>query len=157
MEFRTLQLQRDPACPICGDQPTIRSLIDYEQFCGIGPAATSSAQAALPPEFETTVEALKARLDRRERIWLLDVREPREFEICRIPGATLIPLGDLPHRLADVPAGDDAPDVVVFCKSGVRSAKAVQLLRQQGHTRVRNLAGGILAWISRVDPGQTAY
>jgi adenylyltransferase/sulfurtransferase len=157
MEFRTLQLQRDPACPICGDQPTISSLIDYEQFCGIVPAATSSAQATLPPEFETTVEALKARIDRRERIWILDVREPREFDICRIPGSTLIPLGDLPKRLADVPSGAGAPDVVVHCKSGVRSTKAVQLLRQHGHTRVTNLTGGILAWIARIDPSQPAY
>jgi adenylyltransferase/sulfurtransferase len=157
MEFRTLQLQRDPACPICGDQPTIRSLIDYEQFCGIVPAPTSSEQTALPAEFETTVEALKARIDRRERIWILDVREPREFEICRIPGSTLIPLGDLPKRLADVPSGAGAPDVVVHCKSGVRSAKAVQLLRQHGYTRVTNLTGGILAWIARIDPSQPAY
>jgi len=156
MEFRTLELQRDPECPICGTRPTITSLIDYEQFCGVTPEASMPLPAD-PLNVETTVEQLKARLDRHDPPWLLDVREPREFEICRIPGATLIPLGDLPRRLDDVPSGDSAPDIVVFCRSGVRSAKAVELLREHGHTRVTNLTGGILAWVARIDPSQPAY
>ncbi len=154
MEFRTVKARRDPACPVCGDQPTVTTLIDYEQFCGIPQAA---AQTALPAEFETTVEALKRRLDRQDNVWLLDVREPSEAAICRIPGATLIPLGDLSRRLSELPTGPTAPDIVVHCKMGGRSAKAVQLLRANGFTRVQNLTGGILAWIDRIDPTQTKY
>ena len=93
----------------------------------------------------------------QDPVWILDVREPREFEICRIPGSTLIPLGELPKRLADVPQGADAPDIVVHCKMGGRSAKAVALMRDQGFTRVKNLKGGILAWIDKVDPSQSKY
>jgi adenylyltransferase/sulfurtransferase len=154
MSFRTLKLQRDPTCPVCGDRPTVKSLIDYEQFCGIAPAAPAAGGV---PEFETTAEDLKARLDRGDRIWLLDVREKNEYEICRIEGSTLIPLGELPRRLAEVPQGADAPDMVVYCKMGARSAQAVNLLRQKGVTRVQNLQGGILAWIDQVDPSQAKY
>src|SRR5579871_1130894 len=157
MEFRTLKLRRDPACPICGDHRTIRSLIDYEQFCGITPPAQAAASAALPPEFETTVRDVKRQIDNRDRIWILDVREPREFEICRIPQSTLIPLGELPKRLAEIPSGPEAPQIIVHCKMGGRSAKAVQLLRQHGYTNVKNVRGGILAWIDEIEPGLPKY
>ncbi len=153
MEFRTVKLRRDPACPICGSAPTITSLIDYEQFCGVAPAATPLA-STVP---ETTVDALKARLDRGDRPWILDVREPREFDICRIEGSTLIPLGELPKRLAEIPSGPGAPDIVVHCKMGGRSAKAVALLQQHGFTRATNLAGGILEWIAKIDPSLPRY
>jgi len=156
MSFRTLTLRRDPTCPVCGDAPTVNALIDYEQFCGITPGAQVTDPAALPADQEATVEELKSLLDRRD-IWLLDVREPREFEICRIPGSTLIPLGELPKRLDEVPQGADAPDIIVHCKSGVRSAKAVKLLREHGITRAKNLKGGILAWIDRIDPSLPKY
>jgi adenylyltransferase/sulfurtransferase len=155
MEFRTMKLRRDPACPVCGDHPTVTSLIDYQQFCGI-PAATAAAASA-PAVPEISVEALKSAIDHRDRLWILDVREPREFEICRIPGSTLIPLGELPKRLAEIPQGTDAPDIVVHCKMGGRSAKAVALLRDNGITNARNLTGGILAWIDRVDPTLPKY
>jgi sulfur-carrier protein adenylyltransferase/sulfurtransferase len=155
MEFRTMKLRRDPACPVCGDHPTVTALIDYQQFCGI-PAATG-ATAAAPAVPEIGVEALKSAIDRHERLWILDVREPREFEICRIPGSTLIPLGELPKRLAEIPQGADAPEIVVHCKMGGRSAKAVALLRDHGITNARNLTGGILAWIDRVDPTLPKY
>ena len=154
MEFRTVKVRRDPECPVCGDHPTVTSLVDYEQFCGIPQAA---AKAAAPAEFETSVEALKARFNRHDDVWLLDVREPAEAEICRIPGATLIPLGELPRRLNELPRGPGAPDIVVHCKMGARSARAAQLLRDSGFSRVQNLAGGILAWIDRIDPAQTKY
>ncbi len=157
MRFRTLTLRRDPACPICGDAPTQRALIDYEQFCGITPATRPGAAPALPPEFETTVDELKARLDRGDAIWILDVREKTEYDICRLPGTTLIPLGELPKRVDELPKGLDAPDIVVHCKMGGRSAKAVALLRDRGFTRVRNLKGGILAWIDRVDSSLMRY
>jgi sulfur-carrier protein adenylyltransferase/sulfurtransferase len=151
MEFRTMKLRRDPACPVCGDNPTVKALIDYEQFCGV---KTVSAPAAVP---EIAVDALKTAIDRNEGLWILDVREPREFEICRIPGSTLIPLGDLPRRLDEIPRGADAPGIVVHCKMGGRSAKAVALLRDHGITNARNLTGGILAWIDRVDPTLPKY
>src|SRR4051794_8305796 len=150
MRFRELKLRRDPACPVCGDHPTVTALIDYDQFCGITKADT----AAVP---ETTVQELKQRLDRGEPPFILDVREPNEFQICRIPGSTLIPLGELPRRLAELPHGAGAPDIVVHCKMGGRSAKAVRQLLDAGVTNVQNLQGGILAWIDRVDPTQNKY
>ena len=152
MSFRELKLRRDPQCPVCGEQPTVRALIDYDQFCGITPAA--QAAPAVP---ETTVEELKARLDRGDRLFVLDVREPSEYQISRIAGSTLIPLGELPKRIAELPSGADAPDIVVHCKMGGRSAKAVKQLVDAGFTRVQNLKGGILAWSDRVDPTQPKY
>jgi len=155
MSIRMMKLRRDPDCAVCGNRPAITRLIDYEQFCGITPARTSAP--VLPPDLVTTVDTLADRIRRQEPVWILDVREPREFEICRIPRSTLIPLGELPRRLAEIPFGDGAPEIVVHCKSGVRSAKAVALLRERGFERVRNLEGGILAWIERIDPTQSRY
>jgi adenylyltransferase/sulfurtransferase len=157
MSFRTLKLHRDPGCPVCGDAPTIKALIDYEQFCGITPATRAGAAPALPPQFETTVDELKARIDRGDNIWILDVREKTEYDICRIAGSTLIPLGELGKRIGELPQGPDAPEIIVHCKMGGRSAKAVAQLRERGFTRVRNVKGGILAWIDRVDPSQSKY
>jgi molybdopterin/thiamine biosynthesis adenylyltransferase/rhodanese-related sulfurtransferase/molybdopterin converting factor small subunit len=157
MSFRTLKLQRDPECPVCGDHPTVKTLIDYEQFCGITPTTTAAASGTLSSELETTVEALKSRVDRHDHVWILDVREKNEFDICRIPGSTLIPLGELPRRLNELPQGADAPDIVVHCKMGGRSAKAVNLLREKGFDRVQNLKGGILAWIDKIDPTLAKY
>ena len=152
MQFRTLKLRRDPSCPVCGDHPTVTTLIDYQQFCGIAPATTASSEVP-----EISVEELKRELDAGKPLWLLDVREPREWEICRLPGTTLIPLGELPKRLAEIPQGEDAPEIVVHCKMGGRSAKAVRLLSDHGITTARNLTGGILAWIDRIDPTQPKY
>jgi sulfur-carrier protein adenylyltransferase/sulfurtransferase len=155
MEFRTMKLRRDPACPVCGDHPTVTKLIDYQQFCGIPAATAAAASTAAVPEI--SVEALKAAIDRDQAPWILDVREPREFEICRVPGSVLIPLGELPKRLGEIPQGAGAPEIVVHCKMGGRSAKAVALLRENGITNARNLTGGILAWIDRVDPTLPKY
>ena len=152
MRFRELKLRKDPDCPVCGTHPTVTELIDYEQFCGVTPAAP--ADTAPPEADEATVEELQARLARREPFLLLDVREPREFEICRIPGSVLIPLGELPSRLSEL-EGHDA--MIVHCKSGVRSGKAVRLLREAGYSQARNLTGGILAWIDRIDPTLPKY
>ena len=154
MRFRELKLRRDPECPVCGDHPTVRELIDYEQFCGVRPAA-AAAPAALPPELETTVEELRDLRASGRPVYLLDVREPQEFQIARIPDSTLIPLGQLPTRLNEVPAQGGA-DIIVHCKSGVRSAKAVRLLREHG-IAAKNLKGGILAWIDRIDPTLPKY
>ena len=152
MRFRELKLRNDPDCPVCGAHPTVTELIDYDQFCGITPAA--AATSAPEAEDEVTVDALKTRLDKHESFLLLDVREPQEFEICRIPGSVLIPLGDLPSRLSELEGRDD---MIVHCKSGVRSGKAVRLLREAGYSGARNLKGGILAWIDHVDPTLPKY
>ena len=149
MRFRELKLRRDVDCPVCGDQPTVRELIDYEQFCSV--ATTPQTAVSIK---ETSVEGLKRRLDAGDDLLLLDVREPQEHQICAIPGSTLIPLGDLPSRLAEL---EGRQDIVVHCKSGVRSAKAVKLLREAGFDDAANLKGGILAWIEHVDPSLPKY
>ena len=153
MRFRELKLRQDPDCPVCGEHPTVTELIDYEQFCGVTPAAQAAATTS-EAEDEATVEELKTRLDRQESFLLLDVREPQEFEICRIPGSVLIPLGDLPSRLSELEGRDD---MIVHCKSGVRSGKAVRLLREAGYSAARNLKGGMLAWIDHIDPTLPKY
>ncbi len=151
MKFRELKLRRDPACPICGDHPSIKGLIDYEEFCGIPQAAATTAAA--PAVAETTVEELKARIDRKAPFFLLDVREPHEYQISRIAGSTLIPLGQLPSRLAELPSGQE---IIVQCKSGNRSARAVTMLKEKG-IEAKNLKGGILAWIDKIDPTLAKY
>ena len=157
MRFRELTVRKAPDCPVCGEHPTVTELIDYEQFCGVAPAADATpapAADATPADGATTVEELKRRIDRDDPFLLLDVRETREFEICRIPGSVLIPLGDLPSRLSELKGRDD---IIVHCKSGVRSGKAVRLLHEAGYAGARNLAGGILAWIDRIDPTLPKY
>ena len=149
MTFRELKLRRDPACPVCGDHPTIRELIDYEEFCGV----QATAQPA--PTGGATVEELKSRLDRGDRPFILDVREPNEYQICKIPGSVLIPLAQLPQRLAELPAKD--AELFVHCKMGGRSAKAVKQLEELGYSAARNLDGGILAWIDRIDASLPRY
>jgi sulfur-carrier protein adenylyltransferase/sulfurtransferase len=151
MRFRELKLRRDPECPACGDHPTIHELIDYDQFCGVVPAQAQPAGGGVP---EITVQELKGKLDRGDDVYLLDVREPNEYQICRIEGSTLIPLGELASRTAEL---DRNREMVVHCKMGGRSAKAVALLQERGFTRARNLKGGILEWIDRVDPSQSKY
>jgi len=151
MRFRELRLRRDPECPVCGDRPTVRELINYEQFCGVAPEAQTSAPATVE---ETTVEELKRRFDAGDDTFLLDVREPQEYQICTIPRSTLIPLGDLPSRLSEL---EGRRNIVVHCKSGVRSAKAVKLLREAGFVDAVNLQGGILDWIDRIDPSLPKY
>ena len=150
MNFRQLKLRRDPECPVCGDNPTIKELIDYDAFCGIT-AARADSPMQIP---EITVEQLKARLDRGEAVNILDVREPNEVQICRIEGSTLIPLGQLGARASEL---DPSQELIVHCKMGGRSARAVALLRERGFDKAYNLAGGILAWIDRIDPSQRKY
>ena len=152
MRFRELKLRKDPDCPVCGEHRTVTELIDYDQFCGVVPAASTSADP--PPSDDATVEQLKARLDQREETFILDVREPQEYQICNIPGSTLIPLGDLPSRLHEL---EGRGEMIVHCKSGARSAKAVKLLREAGFAQAKNLRGGILRWIDAVDPTLPKY
>jgi adenylyltransferase/sulfurtransferase len=149
MKFREVRVRRDPECPVCGDHPTIRELQDYEQFCGTSIAARSS----LPADFDISPVELSHALDCRDAPLLLDVREPMEFKINRLPNSVLIPFGNLPDRLGEI---DSARDVVVYCHYGIRSVRAVELLRAAGF-RARNLQGGIAAWIDQVDPTMSRY
>jgi sulfur-carrier protein adenylyltransferase/sulfurtransferase len=155
MKFQEFKVRRNPKCPVCGDRPTVTKLIDYEQFCGVrGQESPAPAAATGGAMSEITAEELKRRLDRGEDLFILDVRNPQEFQICRIPGSTLLPLPELPQRFGEL---DRNREMVVHCKSGMRSAKAIDLLRQQGFTKLKNLKGGILAWADRVDPGMPKY
>jgi len=150
LSFRELKLRKDPDCPLCGEKRTVTGLVDYEELCGIGRGEDAALQAVQ----EIGPRELKEWLDRGDAIQLLDVREPHEAAICAIEGARLIPLALLPEHLHDL---DATKTTVVHCKSGVRSAKAVQLLKQAGLTRTYNLRGGILAWAREVDPSLPTY
>ena len=152
MRFRELKLRKDPDCPVCGTHPTVKQLIDYEQFCGIRPAAPEPV--AVNSATEITAVELKRRLDRGDTVKIVDVREPNEYQINRIPGSQLIPLGDIPKRYEEL---DPNEEIVVQCKSGVRSGKAADFLRSVGFKRVLNLKGGILDWVDKVDPSQPKY
>jgi molybdopterin/thiamine biosynthesis adenylyltransferase/rhodanese-related sulfurtransferase len=152
MRFREIKLSRDPECAACGDTPTIHQLTAYEGYCS--PTAGTHGPTDSRTDMDITVKELKERMDRGETPTLIDVREPSEAAICRIPGAVLIPQGQLPQQLASF---DRNQEIVVHCKSGGRSARAVQFMTQQGFTNARNLTGGILAWIDQVDPSQPKY
>ncbi|MFQ5708808.1 MAG: ubiquitin-like small modifier protein 1 [bacterium] len=151
MKFRELTLKKDPACPICGESPVIRHLIDYEEFCGIG---TAAERIVLEPEFEISATELQARIAQNDGTFLLDVREPHEVAICQIPNSKLIPLNQLATRVHEL---DRSWDIVAYCRSGVRSAAAVKFLREAGFATVKNLVGGILAWSDQVDPSVPKY
>jgi sulfur-carrier protein adenylyltransferase/sulfurtransferase len=149
MKFRELKLRRDPECPT-GNCSKIKGLIDYHQFCGVPKQAEEVAIVAS----DLSPKEVKERIDRKDNFLLIDVREPHEYQIASIPSSKLIPLGELPKRLSEVPKDID---VVVHCKSGMRSAKGVELLKQNGYTRVVNMKGGILAWSDQVDPAVAKY
>ena len=152
MKFREFKLRRDPKCPVCGDNPTITELIDYEQFCGVPQAAAAEAQRDAVPVITAT--ELKRKLDAKEDFLFVDVREPYERDIAQIPGAKLIPLGELPSRMSEL---DSAQDIVLLCKNGARSAQAVRSLQEAGFARLANVAGGLDAWSAEVDPSVPKY
>ena len=151
MKFRELKLRKNPDCPICGTNRTITKLIDYEQFCGIRGEEHTPVQTGIP---EITPLELKKKIDAHEPFVLIDVREPHEYQICRIPGSKLIPLGEVAKRMNEL---DSAQEIVVHCKSGMRSAKAVDLLMKSGFGKIHNLKGGILAWSDQVDSSVAKY
>jgi adenylyltransferase/sulfurtransferase len=150
MRFRELRLKRNPECPVCGDHPTLKKLIDYEEFCGIrgeeAPAMTDGISGI-------TATDLKKRLDRGDKLFILDVREPHEYQICNLNGK-LIPLGELPRRVNEL---DSSVEMVVHCRSGKRSADAIHFLQQAGFKKLLNLKGGVLAWADEVDPRMPKY
>lgn len=148
MQFRQLKLRRNPDCPVCGNHPTVTELIDYEVFCGITPESQADQNEEITP---AEVAAL---LDRSDKPFLLDVREANEWEIGHLPGATRISVNELPERLNEL---DSAREMVVYCRSGVRSAKAIGILKQAGFRKLKNMTGGILRWSEEVDPSIPQY
>jgi molybdopterin/thiamine biosynthesis adenylyltransferase/rhodanese-related sulfurtransferase len=152
MRFRELKLRKNSECPVCGDHPTVTELIDYQQFCGIHPETPqeSSVKNGIP---QMPVQELKRRLDAGEDVQLIDVREPYEYQIAQI-GGKLIPQNDVPQRLSEI---DPGREVVVHCRSGARSQRIAEFLKQNGYPKVANLAGGILAWSDEIDPKIQKY
>jgi adenylyltransferase/sulfurtransferase len=152
MRFRELKLRKNPECPVCGKNPTLTKLIDYEQFCGIIPETPQekNMKNGIP---QLSVKDYKSRIDKGEELFLLDVREPYEYQIAQI-GGTLIPQNDVPNRLAEIPRDKE---IVVQCRSGARSQRIAEFLKQSGYTNVVNLAGGILAWADEIDPKVQKY
>ena len=152
MHFRELKLRKNSACPVCGAHPTVTRLINYEQFCGVTPARKeeNAVKNGVP---QITVTELKQRMDAGEDVFILDVREPFEYQIANI-GGTLIPQGQVPQRLAEI---DRDREIVVHCKAGGRSQRIAEFLKQAGYPKVANLAGGILAWSDQVDPKVPKY
>ena len=152
MRFRELKLRKNPECPVCGENPTVTELIDYQHFCGIVPEAPQEASMknGIP---QLSVKELKQRMDAGEDVYILDVREPYEYRIAQI-GGILIPQTDVPNRLAEI---DREREIIVQCRSGVRSQRIAEFLKQQGYPRVVNLAGGILAWADEIDPKMQKY
>jgi adenylyltransferase/sulfurtransferase len=156
MKFRELKLRKDPECPVCGENPTVTKLIDYEQFCGIRPEVELSqvVGAGVANSWEITAVELKKKLDAGETPLIVDVREPMEYQINRIEGSTLIPLGELPRRYQELPRDRE---IILQCKTGARSGRAQDFLRTVGFDKVKNLKGGIRDWIDKVDPSQPKY
>ena len=152
MQFRELKLQKDPSCPICGTNRTITELIDYEEFCGI--RGEEAAPQAVAENEEITVTQLKARMDRGEDLTIIDVREPYEYAIARIPGTKLIPLGQIEERSGEL---DPTAEIILHCRSGKRSADALNRLKAKGFTRLKNVVGGITAWSEEIDPSVPKY
>jgi sulfur-carrier protein adenylyltransferase/sulfurtransferase len=150
MKFRELKLRKNHSCPACGDHPTITELIDYYEFCGVRGEEAPGPDVQVP---EITPRDLKSRLDRGDDLFILDVREPHEFQICNLNGH-LIPLGELPRRVHEL---DSSREIVAHCRSGKRSAEAVDFLRKSGFRKILNLKGGILAWSDEVDPSVPKY
>ena len=154
MKFREMKLRKDKDCPICGDKPTISELVDYEQFCGILPVEESAEDSAL----EIDAALVKEKLDGGNGFRLIDVREPSEYQICKIDGAVLIPLGLIQEKKIENLDGIGKNDeIVVHCKAGVRSLKAAKALKAMGFTNVKSMRGGIEEWADRIDPSVPKY
>jgi adenylyltransferase/sulfurtransferase len=155
MRSTEMQLQKDPDCPMCGVHPTIHELIDYEAFCGLPVGGEESHAEELGAEWEITPRELQARNERdSHQPFIVDVREPHEWDICHLPEAHLIPEGDLSARMHEL---DSADEIVLYCRTGVRSARALKLLREAGFSKLKNLVGGIHEWADEVDSSMPTY
>jgi adenylyltransferase/sulfurtransferase len=154
MSFDELKFRKDPNCPVCGTAPTMRTLIDYDAFCGLAPQAQEPEPVPADLDFNIAVDDLKARLDRGDRPFLLDVREPFEYQIAALAGAVLIPMGELARRQQELDPDDE---IVVYCHHGIRSANVTSFLRHHGFARACNLQGGIDRWATQVDPSMARY
>ena len=156
MKFRELKLRKSPACPLCGPNRTITGLIDYQEFCGLGREGSQAASAAGNggTSWEIGVEELKRMLDEKRPLKIVDVREPHEWDICRIPGAKLIPLSEFVGRIGEL---DTAEEIVLHCHHGMRSMKALELLRTAGFKKLKSLKGGIDDWADKIDPAMPRY
>src|SRR5436309_85089 len=149
MKFRELKLRKNPECPICGSNPTIKELIDYEEFCGLrGPSEQ------VGEEFQITVAELKQKIDGGKAVVLLDVREPMEWEIARLDKAVLMPVAQVPSRVNELSTADE---IVVYCKTGVRSGRITNFLREIGFRKAKNLVGGIDEWAEKIEPEMARY
>jgi adenylyltransferase/sulfurtransferase len=153
MRFKELKLRKDAACPVCGEHPTIDQLIDYEQFCGLK-RGTENVEETEKLMVEISALDLKSKMDSGEQFTLIDVREPHEYAVARIPGSILVPLGSVAQRLTEF---DRSDTIVLHCKSGKRSAQALEIMREGGFKNLANLKGGILAWSRDVDPSVPVY
>lgn len=151
MKFKEVKLRRNPNCPVCGDHPTVTKLINYEEFCGIGRGAEG---ATANGQYDITAKELKNWMDGKKKFILVDVREPEEYEICKIPGSRLIPLSTLPQHVNELGTEDE---IVLHCKSGMRSMKGLGVLQKFGFKKLHNLKGGIVAWSDEVDPSVAKY
>ncbi|MCC7509416.1 MAG: molybdopterin-synthase adenylyltransferase MoeB [Planctomycetes bacterium] len=161
MKFRELKIRKDPGCPICGDKRTIHELIDYHQFCGVpndeeaAKAREAQEKSAVRPD-EITPEQLKARIDKGDKPFLVDVRNANELDICKLPYDAWIPLPEFGQRWEEL-AGQKNTELVIYCRSGARSGQVTQFLKQQGFTNVKNMIGGMLRWSDEVDPTSAKY
>ena len=154
MKFREMKLKKDKACPICGDNPTIKELIDYEEFCGIVPVQASPDD----DEMEIGVEQVKQMMDNKKTFRLIDVREPSEYDICKIGGAILIPLGDIEEKdLSKLNGLKPDEEIVLHCKAGVRSMKAAKALKEMGFKNLKSMRGGINEWSEKIDSSVPLY
>ncbi len=154
MRWREVQPMKDPDCPICGENPSIHELIDYEQFCGISLGGEEAHTEELGDDWVITPSDLNAQLQGGDKVVLIDVREPHEWDICHLPDAVLIPEGDITARMNEL---DTADEIVLYCRIGIRSARALNRLREFGFTKLRNLVGGVHGWADEVDPSIPKY
>ena len=152
MTFREMKIRRNPECPLCGENPTIKELIDYEQFCGIPSQQEDTSLSE--PNWEISVSDLHTQIQGDPKPFILDVRNPVEYEICKLPESVLIPLSQLPQRTGEL---DPDKEIIVHCKTGQRSAQAVEFLREAGFQKVKNLLGGIEAWAEEIDADMPTY
>jgi sulfur-carrier protein adenylyltransferase/sulfurtransferase len=159
LEWRKLRVRKDPHCALCGENPTVTGLIDYDNFCGVISEEAMDAAAGSTISVTTLEHMLKEQAEGSRDLVLVDVREPNEYEINKIPGSVLIPKGEFlrGHALGELPGVDSGKQVVIYCKTGVRSAEALAVVKGAGYSDAVHVGGGIVAWVNQIDPSQPSY